>query len=610
MTFDPNARPAPDQPSYAALLRQLQEAQIENKQLKRTKKFGLVWEDKPDAQVERVFLEAPLLCEDRERAVVTDEDAVNHVLINGDNFHALTALRATHTGKVDVIYIDPPYNTGNKDFIYNDNYVDAEDGYRHSKWLTFMEKRLRLARELMSKKGVIFVSVDDNEQANLKLLMDKVFGSENFISMVPVINNQKGNNDQVGFAGTHEYFLAYSKSAKTMGLTGIPLSPEEEGAYNLEDSKGRYKKGANLIATGADGARAKRPSLFYPIFVSSDLSRVSPTRLKETDTEVKPLDSKGNEMRWRWSSKLLFSSPDELIVSRLSNGKVSISKKQRLEGENAQMKPKSVFSKPTYSGTTASNELKKILGGAFSYPKSVALIRDLISMSSSKNSIVLDFFAGSGTTAHAVAELNKADGGRRQCILVTDGGKTEETGPSGVNSKGEAVHIAEEITYERVRRVLTGKDWADGKEHEPLGGNLRYFNVHMENIQPYSERDEAAAFAPFTRSHASIATSAFTVVEEKRVDTVFGLPIDYVILSAPAGEDEVKYVVAVQAHDYELAELGEWFSALPEDADVTLMGHWLHEVEWVKENSARVKVLDVMEQVSASRKHAKSLVYT
>ena len=154
--------------------------------LRRQKKYGLVWEDHPEVAEERLKSAFPVLREDKEAAIISDSaDAPDHVLIEGDNLEALMALSYTHEGKVDVIYIDPPYNTGNKDFVYNDSFVGSEDGYRHSKWLSFMEKRLRLAKKLLSDKGVIFISIDDNEQANLKLLCDEVFSGMDFLATIP-----------------------------------------------------------------------------------------------------------------------------------------------------------------------------------------------------------------------------------------------------------------------------------------------------------------------------------------------------------------------------------------------------------------------------------------
>ena len=180
--------------------------------LREHKKYGLVWEDKPEDVEERLRESLPVLREVKDKALLSDEpDAPNHILIEGDNLEALTALSYTHEGKIDVIYIDPPYNTGNKDFVYNDSFVDSEDSYRHSKWLSFMNKRLKIAKKLLSDKGVIFISIDDNEQANLKLLCDEVFGERNFIANLVWQKKFSRSNDALYFSTMHDHILCVCK---------------------------------------------------------------------------------------------------------------------------------------------------------------------------------------------------------------------------------------------------------------------------------------------------------------------------------------------------------------------------------------------------------------
>ena len=186
------------------------------KLLRSQKKYGLVWEDKPEDAERRMLHEQPILEEVPERAIISDDvDAPNHILIEGDNLEALTALTYTHTGKIDVIYIDPPYNTGNKDFIYNDSYVDKEDGYRHSKWLSFMNKRLKIAKDLLSDKGVIFISIDDNEQAQLKMLCDEIWGTRNFLATV-VQKSRDSISVDLLFSPNHNYLLVYAKKQEVV----------------------------------------------------------------------------------------------------------------------------------------------------------------------------------------------------------------------------------------------------------------------------------------------------------------------------------------------------------------------------------------------------------
>lgn len=181
-------------------------------QLLNVKKYGLLWEEHKEFIEEQMKTKIPVFVENETRKIVgnTDLDEYNF-LLEGDNLHSLYLLEKTHTNKIDVIYIDPPYNTGNKDFVYNDKIVEKTDGFSHSKWLSFISKRLDIAKKLLSEKGVIFISIDDNEQAQLKLLCDEVFGSDNFVSVLPTIMNLKGNQDEFGFAGTHEYTIVYAK---------------------------------------------------------------------------------------------------------------------------------------------------------------------------------------------------------------------------------------------------------------------------------------------------------------------------------------------------------------------------------------------------------------
>lgn len=182
------------------------------KLLRSQKKYGLVWEEKPEDAEQRMVNEQPVLVEVPERAIISDDaEAPNHILIEGDNLEALTALSYTHAGKIDVIYLDPPYNTGNKDFIYNDSFVDKEDGYRHSKWLTFMNKRLKIAKNLLSDKGVIFISIDDNEQAPLKMLCDEVFGNINLCGQLIWRKKSGGGQTDIYFVTEHEYILVLSE---------------------------------------------------------------------------------------------------------------------------------------------------------------------------------------------------------------------------------------------------------------------------------------------------------------------------------------------------------------------------------------------------------------
>ena len=461
------------------------------KLLRSQKKYGLVWEDKPADVEQRMLNEQPVLVEVPERAIISnDAEAPNHILIEGDNLEVLTALSYSHAGMIDVIYIDPPYNTGNKDFVYNDSFVDKEDGYRHSKWLSFMNKRLKIAKGLLSDKGVLFISIDDNEFAQLKMLCNEILGEENHISTLATIMNLKGNQDEFGFAGTHEYTLVYCLSHDNCVLGQLPIAEEELDEWQSDD-KGYYKKGANLKSTGINAPREKRPNLFYPILIDKttkavstitqdefeliydkalkmhDEAYLSQLRLKYKNLGyifLLPLTS-GKEMSWRWGIQKVRAESDELIVSMKGND-VSIYKKQRPQlGDMPSKKPKSVFYKPEYSSGNGKAELISVLGESlFGYPKPLQLIKDFLTISYYKEARILDFFAGSGTTLHATMQLNAEDGGHRQCILATN------------NENG----ICENVTYERNRRVIQGYTTPKGEEVVGLThNNLRYYKTQL-----------------------------------------------------------------------------------------------------------------------------------
>lgn len=462
------------------------------------KKYGLVWEDKPEDVEEQLRSMLPVFKEVRERAIISDDvNAPNHILIEGDNLHALTALSYTHEGKVDVIYIDPPYNTGNKtsegktDFRYNDEFIDKENAFRHSKWLSFMDKRLRLAKKLLSENGVIFISIDDNEQAQLKLISQEIFGDKNFISVLPTVMNLKGNQDEFAFAGTHEYTLVIANNKTNFKPNNLPYDSEELDDWD-EDSIGYFKKGATMRATGTESLRENRPFMFYPIFVDKNdnvkaISEDEFSLLYDKDNKIfndehlnnliQSYNQKGYEVvlpmvnnntygRWRWgfSKENIKRYEYDIIINRTKNG-ISLYKKQRPElGNIPSKKPKTIFYKPEYSSGNGTTQLKNIFNDekVFNNPKPLDLILDFLKIGSNNNSIILDFFAGSGTTLHATMALNAEDGGNRQCILVT-------------NNENQ---IAEEVTYERNKRVIQGYTNAKGEQVEGLkNNNLRYYQA-------------------------------------------------------------------------------------------------------------------------------------
>lgn len=473
--YDYKGEPSLSHEYISELEQQIQQLQQENHVLKSNKDFGLVWEKTQDEQVKEIQHSLPLLMEQPLRAVITDSNAVNHILINGDNFQALTALYATHNGAVDVIYIDPPYNTGNKDFIYNDSYVNSDDEYKHSKWLSFMEPRLLLARDLLSDDGVIFVSIDDNEQAELKLLMDSIFKPKNFIATVPRIAKGGSGNDSRYLAVPHDYVLVYRKSEKLTGFTKIPIDMSKEVKYRYSDdhvlTRGKYY----LRSLQYKGTTAKK----------------SPWSLELPTGETVESDFNGKlGHEWRWGKeKFQWGLENDYIVfqqdKKLNLWNVYVKQYQYADNAgNIRQRANPAPAIMDYKNSMGTSELRRILGPSFSYPKPVSLLKHLVGLYPKKDAVVLDFFAGSGTTGHAVLELNKEDGGTRQFILVTNGGRTDD---SAGKSQGQEIHIADEVTYERLRRVITGAEWNDGKSHEPLGGNMHYLKVELLDVRNISE---------------------------------------------------------------------------------------------------------------------------
>lgn len=411
--------------------------------LRESKTYGLVWEDKPEAVEERLRDELPVLTEVKERALISkDKDAPNHILIEGDNLEALTTLAYTHAGRIDVIYIDPPYNTGNKDFVYNDSFVDREDTYRHSKWLSFMSRRLRIAKQLLSDKGVIFISIDDNEQAQLKLLCDEVFGEDSFVANIIWKHTQQSKNDELHFSRQYNYTLCYAKQKDCLHRFYFERTEEDNKNYKNPDNdpKGVWRSGDVRSPN-------YRKTLCFDIIAPNGTVIHAP------------------QNGWRWSEESIKEKikSREIIFKQDYSG---IIRKIYLCDQKGRT-PENLWEGPRF-GTTrqAAATIKDIFDGVqvFDTPKPHELIMRIEEIASSQDSTILDFFAGSGTTLHATMQLNAEDGGHRQCILVTN------------NENG----ICEHVTYERNKRVIQGYTTPKGEHVAGLtNNNLRYYRTGL-----------------------------------------------------------------------------------------------------------------------------------
>lgn len=443
-------------------------------ELLNTKKFGLVWENKLEDVEERLRESLPVLKEVKEKALTQGgADAPNHIIIEGDNLEALTALTYTHEGKIDVIYIDPPYNTGNKDFVYNDNYVDAEDGYRHSKWLSFMSRRLKIAKRLLSDKGVIFISIDDNEQANIKLLCDEVFGIYNFIAQMIW---QQGKKHIGSFVGVnHEYMLVYAKSKEIINDNQNKWKQRKEGLDKIYAVYDRLKQNygddyesiereiKDWFATlpendPAYGSKHYNRIDFRGLFFAADISQGTgngPRYDVLHPVTHKPVAKPAGGWRYAFETMQMLLKEERIYFG---DDETTVPCRKRYLKETEYELPSSVFYR---DGRGASKELETILGSKkFNNPKDRNEIARILNFR--ENSTILDFFAGSGTTLHATMQLNEEDKGHRQCILVT-------------NNEN---NICEEVTYERNKRVINGYTTSKGVAVEGLhGNNLRYYKV-------------------------------------------------------------------------------------------------------------------------------------
>ena len=436
-----------------------------------------------------------------------DFDNTQNLYIEGDNLDVLKVLRETYLGKVKMIYIDPPYNTGN-DFVYNDDFALGKDDFEqssglfdeegnqtvdpmqrntesngrfHTDWLNMIYPRLKVARDLLTEDGVIFISIDDNEVENQKKLCNEIFGESNFIAQLATVMNLKGNNDQFGFAGTHEYTLVYAKSILNIEeLNRISLTEEDYADYTEQDEHGKYKIGATLMRTGEAGFRSKRPKGFYPIYVACDYTSFDVIRHNDTDIVVYPLTKEGVEMSWRRSPENLHQTRNEFVIKKTSNG-ISFYKKQRLEEDMKRgKKPKTLFYKPEYSSGNGTGMLKELFQGRlFDNPKPIALISDFIKIGTNNETVILDFFSGSATTAHAVMKLNAEDGGNRKFIMVQLPEKTDEKSEA---YKAGYKNICE-IGKERIRRAGKKIKEEAGISVQNLDTGFRVLKLDSSNME-------------------------------------------------------------------------------------------------------------------------------
>ena len=414
----------------------------------------------------------------------TEDNGSENMIIHGDNLEALKALLPRYEGKVKCIYIDPPYNTGNEGWVYNDNVNDpkikkwlgevvgkeGEDLSRHDKWLCMMYPRLKLLQRLLAKDGVIFISIDSNEKFNLKLLCDEIFGANMFIADIAVVNNLKGRSDDKYIATAHEDLLIYQKGEFI--TYGVSVPEEYQAEYKLKDSQGNYRL-QGLRKRGAGAKREDRPNMWYSFYYKEETNSLTLQKI-DGAIEILPHLSDGSDGRWRWGKDTALQRINELVALKVKGrNEWDVFQKDYLPDDGSKkIKPKSVWMGSEFSAESGTLQTKAILGkGAFETPKPTGIVEYCIEQAMRGDSIILDSFAGSGTTAHAVLNMNKADGGHRKFILV------------------EMMDYADSITAERVKRVIDG--YGEGKKAvEGTGGNFSYYELGPVLLLPDSNLNE------------------------------------------------------------------------------------------------------------------------
>lgn len=397
-------------------------------------------------------------------------DTTKNLYIEGDNLEVLKLLQTSYYRKVKMIYIDPPYNTGN-DFVYNDSFADPISRYKevtqqttksnpetmgkyHTNWLNMMYPRLRLASNLLRDDGVIFISIDDNEVTNLRKICDEIFGEENFVAQVIAQTNPRGRTFDRFIAKTHEYILIYSKNIDIDGLYEIPKDEKAISEYSKIDDNGKYRllelRNRNPIFN-----RTNRPLMFYPFYADPNKLDVSLTPTNRHTVEIYPRNSQGEDGCWTWGLQKAKNEISLLVANLANTGKWSVFRKDYLEGSSLFTKSKALWTEKNINHENGKEVMGKLFGKTpFDFPKSIDYIKKCLQIGSFKegNDIILDFFSGSATTAHAVMQLNKEDGGNRQFIMVQL--------PEVCDDKSEAYKAGYknicEIGKERIRRAGKG----------------------------------------------------------------------------------------------------------------------------------------------------------
>ena len=512
-----------------------------------------------------------------------EDNGSENMIIRGDNLEALKALLPRYEGRVKCIYIDPPYNTGNEGWVYNDNVNDpkikkwlgavvgkeGEDLTRHDKWLCMMYPRLKLLQKLLADDGVIFVSLDFHEQPVMRLIMDEIFGASNYVSEIACVNKPSGRSDDKYIATAHESIIVYRKSPL---LTLGGFEPEEKitKRYNKRDTDGRLYREEDLRKRGTHDERTDRPNLFYPFFFNQETGELVVGNNDEETPDgfirIEPMKSKDVQGTWRWGQDTAIAQKTYIHPRYMPNKQQwSLFEWEYLD-ERGAAKPTTLWDFKDVNSERGTEVFIKYLGFKkedFPNPKPVGTIHRILQIATAGDDIILDSFAGSGTTAHAVLNMNKADGGHRKFILV------------------EMMDYADRITAERVKRVIRGH--GEGKNAvEGTGGNFSFYDLgepllvgdclneavapekireyiwFMETKQPYAPPSGGNPY--YLGQHND--TGYYFYYEPQRVTV-----LDYAFLSTitEKADGTVIYADRCSISEDKLAKMGVTFKKIPRD---------------------------------------------
>ena len=506
-----------------------------------------------------------------------DWDTTENLYIEGDNLEVLKLLQESYLGKVKMIYIDPPYNTGN-DFIYADDFMRSqeeenqqmgmydEDGDRlfkntdtngrfHSDWCSMIYSRLMLARNLLTDDGAIAISIDDNEIDNLGEICDEVFGSQNFVSKIIVQNNPRGRQSDNFVATVHEYLLCYAKDSTKCLVNGTPLTEDQKAEYCYSDGNGAYRL-LGLRQRGVASLREDRPDMFFPIYVDPTTQEVS-LDFHDGWLTVVPKKSDGRDGRWMWGKQKCIADKPRLVARMIERrSEYDIFVKDYLVRENGQRtrKYKTIWDDKCINNQVGTQEVKKLLDGEYmSFPKSCAYIQMICQMLSSSSGIVLDFFSGSATTAHAVMQLNAEDGGHRKFIMVQL--------PEPCDEKSEAYKAGYknicEIGKERIRRAGDKIKSESPMTTQDLDIGFRVLKLDDTNMKD-------VYYAPDDYDQGMLAGLESNIKDDRTdLDLLFGCLIDWGLpLSLPYKSEQLG---GCTVHTYNDGDLIACFDAnIPE----------------------------------------------